>query len=138
MELPIKVEGIIFRKNNEKIEYLLLKRTPSDGGFWQPMTGTPYFDESLKDCLLRELQEETGIREVNKITDEIYRFSWLKKDYVVVELVYGVEVKNDVKIIVSHEHTDYKWCQYDDAIAMFEKENNVIALKLLNKHLKNN
>ncbi len=61
MELPIKTQGIIFKKENDIIKYLLLKRTEKDGGFWQPMTGTLNDGESLKECLMRELEEETGI-----------------------------------------------------------------------------
>jgi len=99
------------------------------------MTGTPNFDESLKDCLLRKLSEETGIEKIKNITDEIYRFSWQKKNYTVIELVYGIETENNIKVTLSDEHTDYKWCQYDKAIKTLEKENNIKALRLLNKYL---
>ena len=36
---PIQVEGIVFRKNHNQTEFLLLKRLPTRGGFWQPVTG---------------------------------------------------------------------------------------------------
>ena len=40
MELPIKVQGVLYTKPNQKIEYLLIKRNEKDGGFWQSVTGT--------------------------------------------------------------------------------------------------
>ena len=40
MELPIKVQGVIYSKKNDKTEYLIIKRCESDGGFWQGVTGT--------------------------------------------------------------------------------------------------
>lgn len=41
--------------------YLLLKRNPSNGGFWQPVTGYVEPGESLSDAARREVEEETGI-----------------------------------------------------------------------------
>lgn len=61
------------------VSFLLLHRTPDDGDFWQPLTGTLEDGEKLKSCILRELKEETGIdeRDVIAITEEIWRFNWL-------------------------------------------------------------
>ena len=39
MRLPIEIEGILFKRADGKIQYLLLKRHPEKGGFWQPVTG---------------------------------------------------------------------------------------------------
>ena len=78
MELPIKTAGIIFKRENNVIKYLLLKRTKEDGGFWQPMTGTLNNGESLESCLLRELEEETGIKEYVRIIKNVDKFEWVK------------------------------------------------------------
>ena len=122
-ELPIKVESIVFSRNGDTCSFLLLKRSLEDGGFWQPITGTLEMDESIRQCLLRELEEETGIREVIHVSEEIHRFSWQKKDYTVVEMVYGVEVPHQ-EITLSSEHTEYRWCNFDEAMQLLEKENN--------------
>ncbi len=58
---PIQVEAIVFRWVNKKIEYLMLKRIPEKGGFWQPVTGGMETGETMKDALLRELKEETKV-----------------------------------------------------------------------------
>jgi len=34
MRLPIQVQAILFRKSNEKIQYLIMKRTPEREGFF--------------------------------------------------------------------------------------------------------
>ena len=49
MRLPIQVQCIIFRKTNNSFEFLLLKRVPSKGGFWQSLTGGLEDGESLED-----------------------------------------------------------------------------------------
>ena len=51
--------------------FLLLKRTPQDGGFWQPLTGTVEDGEKLSDCLKRELNEETGIKDIITLLENI-------------------------------------------------------------------
>ena len=129
-ELPIKIEGVIFRQNqDQQIEILLLQRSEEDGGFWQPLTGTLEFEESLIDCLTRELEEETGLSNPVRITEEVYRFSWPKKDYTVVELVYGIEVAADAEVKLSHEHQNFVWLSFDEAFAKLEKENNKKAFQ---------
>ena len=122
-ELPIKIELIVFTRVTGILRFLLLKRSPEDGDFWQPMTGTLEINETIPQCRIRELHEETGIDEVVSITDEIYRFSWQKKDYTVVEMVYGVEVSHQ-DVTLSQEHTEYRWCNFDETMQVLEKENN--------------
>lgn len=53
MELPIKVQGAMYSRNNEKLEYLIVKRSVNDGGFWQGVTGTLAEGETLINCLIR-------------------------------------------------------------------------------------
>jgi len=64
-------------------------------------------DESLEECLIREVKEETNIDiEIKKIlyaTDHNTKI--LGK---VVIIVYLCEPKND-EVILSQEHSDYKW-----------------------------
>jgi lipoyl(octanoyl) transferase len=40
--------------------FLMLRRTPSRGGFWQPVSGAPLAGESERDAAIREVREETG------------------------------------------------------------------------------
>ena len=131
-ELPVKIEIFPYRLLEMGREFLLIKRVPEDGGFWQPVTGTLEFNESLNDCGLRELREELGVpTESLNLSEEAYRFSWQKQAYVVVELAYGVQLHSDQTIVLSTEHEDYRWLSDTDALAALEKENNRIALAKL-------
>ena len=71
MELPIKVQGVVYTKPNQKIEYLLIKRNKKDGAFWQSVTGTLEEGETLKNCLIREIKEELGITNIKNISNII-------------------------------------------------------------------
>lgn len=126
-ELPVKMEVFVYDASEEIPKFLLVKRCPEDGGFWQPITGTMEFDESLKDCIVRELEEETGIKNIREISPEVYRFSWPKKDYTVVEVVYAVDTP-EKNVTLSHEHVDFKWCTPEEALVTLEKESNKKAL----------
>lgn len=134
MDLPIKVEAILFSKKDGGYKFLLLKRCPEDGGFWQPLTGTLEDGEKLMDCLKREILEEIGLEKIKNVTDEIFRFDWKnKKGQAIVELVYGVELNPDDQIKLSNEHTDYQWCDFDQALNIMEKENNKNSFKEFSK-----
>lgn len=136
MELPIKVQGVMYSKNNEKLEYLIIKRSLDDGGFWQGVTGTLEEGETLVNCLIREIREEIGIENIKNISEIKQTIQWAKKTgFVITEYVFAVELDKNSKIILSEEHDDYKWCSFEDAYEILEKENNKNTLKVLNEEL---
>ena len=64
-----QVECIVFRQQNKNYEFLLLKRIPKKGGFWQPVSGgIETEDKSIIDSAYRELKEETNISKNEIIT----------------------------------------------------------------------
>ena len=137
MELPIKTQGIIFKRENGVIKYLLLKRTKEDGGFWQPMTGTLNDGESLEECLVREMKEETGIKEYARIIKNVDKFEWIKpKKGTMTEYVFGIEVDKNTEIKISDEHDAYIWCSFDEALKKLEKINNRNSFMALDEKLR--
>lgn len=138
MELPIKVQGVMYSKENDELEYLIIKRCPGDGGFWQGVTGTLDEGEFLKACLIREIKEELGISDINSISDLKQTFQWSKKNgFMITEYVYAVEINKKIDVILSMEHDDYKWCNFEEAYKLLEKENNKTTLKIINEDLLN-
>lgn len=131
IELPIKLEGILFARTNNEIKYLVLHRRPEEGNFWQPLTGTLESNESIIDCLYREIEEELGLNktEIVDLTDEVYRFEWKRGDQTILEFVYGVELSFDQNITLSSEHDEFKWCSFDEAISILGRDNNKKAFK---------
>lgn len=146
-DLPIRIEAIVFSydKENKEIRYLAIKRSEEDGGFWQPVTGTMEEGEYKTDCLTREIWEETSIdleETKNFIIPDAHRFEWTKNypegARTITEYVFGVFVSEDnIKrpLTLSHEHTDYKWINFNDALELFSKDNNKEALKKIDSYL---
>ena len=137
MRLPIQVEAIIFRRNSNRIEYLLLKRLPERNGFWQPVTGGVEEGETLTEALRREIREETGIENLVRVIEDIYYFEFsdpnLNKEY-----VFGVEVAStEVVVLDGEEHSEYRWCGIKDALQLLSWKENKEALEKLNTILDN-
>lgn len=135
MRLPIEVEAIIFRRNDRRIEYLLLKRLPQKNGFWQPVTGGVEEGETLEEALRREIMEETGVRNIVTVIEGLYCFEFSDPDPNQ-EFVYGVEVSPSEEIVLDgREHGEYRWCSLQDALQLLHWKENKAALKKLNKTL---
>ena len=107
---------VLFRKENEKILFLLL-HYPS--GHWDFVKGKMEKGESTHQTAIRETKEETGINDV-KFLDNFeewiqYNFQF-EGELVNKKVVFflGETKTKDVKI--SHEHLNYTWMDYTTAM----------------------
>ncbi len=127
--------SIIFRKNKDNYEYLLLKRIPSRGGFWQPVSGRVEEGESELDAAKREVIEETGIEDFLRVEKGFYDFI-LENEPDKKSFCFGFEIDLKVKITLDpNEHSEYKWCSFDQSINLIKWPHNKKALKRLQKSL---
>jgi 8-oxo-dGTP pyrophosphatase MutT (NUDIX family) len=135
MRLPIEVEAIIFRRNDKRIEYLLLKRLPQKNGFWQPVTGGVEEGETREEALHREIREETGVKNTVAVIESLYYFEFSDPNPNQ-EYVYGVEVSPSEQIVFDRkEHSEYRWCSFQDALRLLHWKENKVAVRKLNKIL---
>ncbi len=128
-----QLECIVFRRVDIAIEFLLLKRIPQKGGFWQPPCGGfEETDNSKLDAAYRELFEETGISksQIIQVFENVHHFV-MDKHYLtqepitpIHEYVFAFEVANGTKISLNKniylEHDEYRWVSYSDAIALLK------------------
>ena len=127
-----QVEIIVYKIIKKQPLFLLVKRSPEKGDFWQPITGGANENENLIDAAKRELLEETGIKEYKKFLSGVYYFEFDTENYGrLKEYVYGVEVDKDVDAELSHEHTEKKWCTIDEALQLLKFDTNKEAFKKL-------
>jgi 8-oxo-dGTP pyrophosphatase MutT (NUDIX family) len=135
MRLPIQVEAIIFRRNGNKLEYLLLRRLPERNGFWQPVTGGVEQGETRNETLRREVKEETGIKNIIAVLEDLYVFEFSDPNPNQ-EYVYGVEVSPSEEIVLDQkEHSEYRWCSLQEALQLLHWKENKEALRKLNEIL---
>ena len=137
-----QVECIVYRINNNQTEYLLLKRIPAKGGFWQPVTGGIEEDDKLE-AAYREVMEETGIQrdQILRTIEDVHYFV-MDKNYLtnkpiprMEEFVYAFEVHPDTEVSIHNniypEHEEFQWVNYETALRMLKWDSNKDAFKKL-------
>lgn len=116
----------MFAKSKNDFKFLIIKRVPEDGDFWQPLTESLEDGESIEECLRRGVKEELGLDSIKGVTERFWSFPWEnKRGEPNIDLVYGVEISESSEIKINpEEHSEYKWCSFDEAIGLLGKENN--------------
>lgn len=139
---------IIFRKKEHDYEFLLLRRIPEKGGFWQPVSGgVEEEDESLLAAAYRELEEEACItkKDIVRVIEHVHSFE-ITRHYLtgepmspITENVLGFEVRPDVQINIDNniypEHDATQWVSYEEALELLKWDNNKDGFKKLHKIL---
>jgi len=117
-----KVQGIVYHQNGAAVHILCLHRTALEGGFWQPLTGTVEEGESYEKCLVRELEEETGIlnEQIMYTTGPLKTFRWNREGIEYEEHVYAVQVSPETQVSLSTEHDEYRWLIPERAKELFK------------------
>ncbi len=130
---------VLFRKENEKILFLLL-HYPS--GHWDFVKGKMEKGESANQTAIRETEEETGIIDVKFLEnfEEWIQYNFQYQGEIVnkkVVFFLGETKTKDIKI--SNEHINYTWMDYATAMerTTFDNAKTILSksYKLLSKTL---
>jgi len=130
-----QVEIIIYKFINNEPLFLLLKRIPEKGGFWQPVTGGVHKNEGLSCAAKRELFEETQINNFINFLSNVHYFEFNDGTGMLKEYVYGVEIDKATDAKLSPEHSEKKWRTINHALNLLKYDNNKEAFKKLYKLL---
>ena len=107
---------ILFRKEESKILFLLL-HYPS--GHWDFVKGKMEEGESTHETAIREAKEETGITDITFL--ENFE-EWIKYDFqyqgelVQKKVVFFLAKTKTKEVMISHEHLDYTWMDYNTSM----------------------
>lgn len=108
--------AIIFRENNSSRLYLLLNY-PS--GHWDFVKGKMEEGESPHQTVIREAKEETGIEDLdlfNGYEEEIRYDFQFEGELIHKKVIFFLAKTKTEKITISHEHQDFLWLSYEDAM----------------------
>ena len=138
-------ESVLVVVHSDDSQVLLLRRvTPFD--FWQSVTGSLQHGESPANAAIRELFEETGLRNQGRLTDTQtariftidprwrHRFSPGVTENREHEWRYRLPAPCDVRLNAA-EHCESRWLPIDDAIATVWSWTNREALESLRSEL---
>jgi 8-oxo-dGTP pyrophosphatase MutT (NUDIX family) len=107
---------VLFRKEGSKILFLLL-HYPS--GHWDFIKGKIEKGESTHETAIREAKEETGITDITFL--ENFE-EWIKYDFqyqgelIHKKVVFFLAETKTEEVMISHEHLDYTWMDYNTSM----------------------
>lgn len=107
---------VLFRKENSKMLFLLL-HYPS--GHWDFVKGKMEKGETTRQTAIRETLEETGITDImflDNFEEWIeYNFQF-QGELVHKRVVFFLAETKTKEVLISHEHLDYTWMDYQTAM----------------------
>lgn len=106
---------VLFREEDSKKMFLLL-HYPS--GHWDFVKGRIEKNEQEKQAAIREAEEETGITDIEFIDgfEEKIHYSYQYDGKLIrKEVIFFLGKTKTTNIILSDEHLDHVWLEFDDA-----------------------
>jgi dATP pyrophosphohydrolase len=134
------VEVHIFRETENGIEFLLLKRAEDQiyPAVWQMVSGKIKEGEKAFETSLRELKEETNLTPLKMwIAPKVNSFYSSQTDSICLIPVFAAQVKKDSKVIISNEHSEYKWVTSDEAKILLAWDGQRKAVDLIEEYFLN-
>ncbi|PMO72690.1 NUDIX hydrolase [Vibrio splendidus] len=141
MRAPFQILVFPYKTVDNKYRFLIARRR--DNGVWQAISGGGEDNESLLEAAKRELSEETQLVGCNwQLLDSMCMLpkvfysgnhNWTEHPFVIPEHSFSVKVTKDPQL--SNEHTDYRWCDYQEAIELLTYDSNRNALWEINERL---
>ena len=126
---------VLFRNDSNKNEFLLLNYPQ---GHWDFIKGKVEENETMHETALRETREETGISNIEFIDgfEEWVEYDFkFKKENIHKKVIFFLAKTDEKNIHLSHEHNDYIWLEYNDALKKTTFENAKNVLSKANKFL---
>ena len=128
---------VLFRNDSDKNELLLLNYPQ---GHWDFVKGKIEQNETSHETALRETKEETGITNIEFVDgfEESVEYDFrFKKENIHKKVIFFLAKTNEKNIKLSHEHNDYLWLEYNDALKKTTFENAKNVLTKANEFLSN-
>jgi len=128
------IDAYVYIPTNTGLLFLLLKRakTKMYEHIWQGVAGKIEKGEKSWEAAKRELQEETGLKPDKMfIVDHVSKFYEQMDDRINLVPVFGIEV-NTQEVVLSDEHSEYKWVKIDEASDLLVWKGQKQAIKIVN------
>ncbi len=145
MRAPFQILALPYRIVDGAPYYCVFHRADHDQ--WQFVAGGGEDEETPLDAAKREILEEIGIDAEDIIAlkntafvpntcfAQTHRRHWEKDAYVIPEYSFAFECPD--KITLSHEHREYVWLTYEQALGLLRWDSNKTALYELDCRLRN-
>ena len=119
--LIVNSEGhiLLLKVNKEKLKNF------SGDPYWDIPGGRIHRGSTIEETLKREVEEETGIMNIISTTPlamvlSNIRIPWNDSDTGLILSVYVCKIDEPVEIILSDEHTEFRWFEPKEASALLQ------------------
>lgn len=129
--------AIVFRRENDKILYLLIQYGL---GHWGFSRGLIEKGESLEKTAEREIEEETGIRDFKFLPgfkETIRYFYKFEGKNILKFATYFLAETKEKEVKLSYEHQNFEWLSYKKALEKITFKNSKEVLKKAHQFLIN-
>ena len=127
--------AIVFLKEKE-LKYLLLHY---EAGHWDFPKGHVEAEEKELDTIKREVEEETGIKNIEIIgnfKEKIHYFYKVNNELMSKDVVFYLAKAKTEEVKLSFEHIGYAWLSFDKAMEKLTYRNAKNILKKVHEFLK--
>lgn len=139
--VPLQVAVYCYRRGNNGLQWLMLKRATKTNSCWQGITGAPFEGEALIDAARRELFEETGLRPL-RLVQSSYSYTYPIPAYnrhkfaqdviTITEYIFVAQIAIDHKpVILTEEHSEYCWVDFGEAQRLLSWQENKKSLQVV-------
>lgn len=132
---------VIYRMEHGEPKYLILKH---ERGHWDFVKGNVEKNEKLRETMVRETLEETGIQDLKFYDEFVNKISYFYRrrgKTIYKEVVFHLAETKTQQVRISPEHVDCDWVNYDDALKKLSYENSrktlIKAHKIIKEKQKN-
>ena len=116
--------GIVIYNNKDSKNYFLLLHYPS--GHWDFVKGKMEQNETTHQTAIRETKEETGIEKLEFVEgyEEKIQYEFrFEGELIHKEVIFFLASTISQKINLSHEHVNYIWLEYEQALKKITFQN---------------
>ena len=114
---------ILYNDVHDEKKFLVLKYP---GGHWDFVKGKMENSEEPKQTAIRETKEETGIVDVEFIDgfyEEISYTFYVKNEEIGKKVIFYLGKTKSTDVLLSHEHIDFVWLDFEDAMEKITYDN---------------
>jgi len=136
--------AVLYRKNKSQKEYLLLHYPSKKGGHWDFPKGHVEKGENKIDTVKREVEEETGFKDIKIIDGFKTYIKYFFRDYedpqkTAFKIVdfYLAQVAPEAQAKISWEHIGFEWLPYNKALGRITYKKSKEVLEEAHKFLSN-
>ena len=130
--------GVILFNDNGNVRQYLLLNYPT--GHWDFIKGGMEDGENPRQTSIREAKEETGITDIEFIDgyeEKIEYFFRANNHDIHKKVIFFLAKTNSINVTLSHEHLNFIWLEYENAVKKLTYDNAINLLKKSELFLQN-